>query len=79
MTCTGPALPQSSFSTDAVAPEHRFAAWRTALASSHAVEASPNGFFGRVRSVQAGSLLVHELDSAPVAQQPRYRPSPCSP
>ncbi|MBV9076619.1 MAG: helix-turn-helix domain-containing protein [Methylobacteriaceae bacterium] len=56
-----------TFSTELVAPEHRFDAWRTALSSSHVLEAEPAGFFGRVRSVQIDRLLVHVLDSAPVA------------
>jgi AraC-like DNA-binding protein len=67
MTDPEPALLQSIFSTDPLAPEQRFDGWRSALASSHAIEASPDGFFGRVHSVQAGSIVVHCLDSAPVA------------
>ena len=63
----GPLLPQSSFSTERVPAEHRFEAWRSALAGSHEVRADPRGFSGRLRTIQADRLLVSVIDSSPIA------------
>lgn len=54
-------LPTFRFTTDTIAPEHRFEAWRAMLDASHEVITDEVGFRGEITSTQFDGMVVHVM------------------
>ena len=60
-------LPQFTFDTDQVAPEHRFEAWRALLGVTHDIAAQSSGFSARVTSTSIDRIIAREMSASPQA------------
>ena len=60
-------LPQFTFDTEQVSPEHRFEAWRHLLGVTHDVVAPAAAFSGRVTSTTVDRIIVREMSASPQA------------
>lgn len=60
-------LPQFTFDTDQVVPEHRFEAWRALLGVTHDIAAQSSDFSARVTSTSIDRIIVREMSASPQA------------